>query len=341
MNRIRGAVNEQKRNASGVAKLAFFVSVISLLVTILTLIFHLHESSETTAVKVIPEASVNSLGSTPAGYAVRISLVNDSLRPVVITSMNLTVGGKVVAPIRTFLPGAFADAGSLGDRPLFDAHSLPFSLAPRGAETLTGIADFSEADTEVKQGKKGAAKLKLARRFCKKVDPPRSKPVDESEGLVREPESTIGLEIESEPPGSEELWTTSAAVSQPTDPPNVWRLRILGRRRHPTGMRFWLPTSSPSAFRFVTLRIWRRDGRLVDTRSVAVAGASGGRLRFSALAPGSYRAALSRRDGILAIATFQIPLKRGERVIFPARAEQANGQCLEIRGYGDIFSHHQ
>ena len=114
---------------------------------------------------------------------------------------------------------------------------------------------------------------------------------------------------------------------------------MAGGRKHPTGVRFWLPTSSPSAFRFVTVKVWRRSGGLEHAGSLPVAGANSARFNFSALSDGSYRMALFRRDQILAIAAFTVPLSKHSRQVFPSRAQEANGQCLEIEGRKDVFAH--
>jgi hypothetical protein len=103
----------EKRNKWGwPEKIAFGVAFASLIVSGLAWKEGHDAKSEEKAIEVEAAASVDNLGSSPAGYAVRISLTNAGLRPVIVKSMELMIDGREVAPIG----GACYSGGRAGRR---------------------------------------------------------------------------------------------------------------------------------------------------------------------------------------------------------------------------------
>jgi len=277
---------------------------------------------------------VNFLGSTPAGYAVRISLVNDSLRPVIIRSMELKVSGRPLAPIAGFLSDtrAGADASALGDEPLEEARSLPFALTARGAQTLIGLADLSAADAQVDQGKRTPL-VSRAREFCHEL--PRASPVErnrsEPSGRTK---SKLELELDVDPGGTQVVPVHLAKV---VGGANAWSMDVTGPKIHPDGIVFGRRIAAPAALRFITLRIWTWDGHLIRSAALPIAGAGHEEVRFAPLRAGSYRAALFEEDEPLAVGLFHVPLSRSNRGIYPRGAQRANGQCLRLEGKQNVY----
>ncbi len=283
---------------------------------------------ETTKVDLRAVASTNPFGSTPVGYAIRVSLSNESLRPVIVKSMTLAVGGGPLAPVTSFLPnnGAKTDAVSLGDEPLEDAHSLPLALPARGATTLTAFADFSRA-AEQAQLKERTPLLKRALEFCHELP---------KEGERPHP-SDVQLEVNSEPGGKH---TSPVAISMPIRGANIWRMDVTGPAKHPTGLAFWRRVAAPSALRLLTAKVWTWDGHLERAASLPVTGAAYSEVRFRGLRPEEgYRAALFDGHEPLAVGKFHVPLDNEDEVIYPSPAQTVNGECLRVEGKHDVYDY--
>lgn len=291
---------------------------------------------EEAAVDFDAAASVNSLGSTPAGYAIRISLVNDSLRPVIVRSMRLKVSGKPVARIASFLSDdrAGSDASSLGDEPLEEARALPLALAARGTRTLVGLADFTAAAAQARRGKKTPLVMR-AREFCREL--PRTLPL--TGRLVETSSRTLSkleLELDVDPGGAQIVPVNLGRV---VGGANAWRMDVTGARIHPNGIVFWRRIAAPSALRFITLKIWTWDGHMRRSASLPVVGGAYGEVRFAPLPSDSYRAALFQHGEPLAVGLFHVPLSSSNQVIYPRPAQRADGQCLQIEGKQNIYDY--
>lgn len=303
------------------------VSILSAVVALVALILSFLANQEETAVEFDAAASVNSLGSTAAGYAIRISLINDSLRPIIVRSMELKELGKPTASITSFLIDnrAGSDASALGDEPLETARSLPFALAARSARTLIGLADFSTAVAQAHSGKHTPL-LARAQEFCHELP----------KGTSRRTESKLELEIKIDP-GDPQI--VPVRLTKVVGGANAWRMDVTGAKAHPNGMVFWRRISAPAALRLITLKIWTWDGHLKRTASLPMAGAAYGEVRFTPLHTDSYRAALFRDGEPLAVGLFHVPLTRSNQVIYPRHAQRVNGQCLRIEGKENIYDY--
>jgi hypothetical protein len=312
------------------------MSVLSVLIACFALLLSYLANQEEAAVDFDAAASVNSLGATPAGYAIHISLVNDSLRPVIVRSMRLKVSGRFVAPIASFLSDnrAGSDASALGDEPLEEARSLPVALAARGTRTLIGLADFSTAAAQAHQGK-DTPLVARAREFCREL--PRTarakRRLPEPSGRTR---SKLELELDVDPGGAQ---TVPVHLAKVVGGANAWRMDVTGAKMHPNGIVFWRRIAAPTALRFITLKIWTWDGHLRRSASLPVAGGAYSEVRFPPLPSDSYRAALFQNGEPLAVGLFHVPLSRSNQVIFPSHAQRADGQCLRIKGKRNIYDY--
>lgn len=310
------------------AKLGAATGVLGFLISLGALYLSYVVHHEDTKVDLQAVASTDPFGSTPAGYAVRVSLSNESLRPVIVRSMTLTMGGEPVAPVTSFLPneGAKTDAVSLGDEPLEDAHSLPLALPARGAMTLTAFADFSRAAEQALQ-KERTPRLKRALEFCHRL--PR-------EG-ERPPPTDGQLEVDAEPGGTLKVPVT---VSLPIRGANIWRMDVTGPVDHPNGLVFWRRVAAPSALRLLTAKVWTWDGHPERSASLPVTGAAYSEVRFPGLQAGeSYRAALLDGHEPLAVGKFHVPLDEEDEVIYPSPAQTVNGECLRVEGKHDVYDY--
>lgn len=296
-------------------------------VAVAALILSILANQEETAVKFDAAAAVNPLGSTPAGYAIRISLINDSLRPVIVRSMELKESGKPTAPITSFLIDnrAGSDATALGDEPLETAHSLPVALGARSARTLIGLADFSVPAAQAHSGKHTPL-LARAEEFCREIQKSPS----------RRNELKLELEIKIDPGDPQ---TVPIRLTKVVGGANAWRMDVTGAKAHPNGMVFWRRISAPAALRLITLKIWTWDGHLERTASLPMAGAAYGEVRFTPLRADGYRAALLRDGEPLAVGLFRVPLTSSNQVIYPRHAQRVNGQCLRIEGKENVFNY--
>jgi hypothetical protein len=304
---------------------AFGVSIVSLVLAGLAAWWSHEAQSENVAVEITAAASTNSLGSTPAGYAVRVSFVNDSLRPVIIRSMVLSVNKTPVARIASFLLDnrAASDAASLGDEPLEAARSLPVAVAARGAVTLTGLANFHEGVPASFGG--WTKRQREALEFCGLVN-----------GTSTGSSAIVSLEIKIDPG---EIQTIPVHVTGPIGGGNTWNMDVDGPRSGPTGIRFWRYTSAPSALRLLTVKVWRQHGKLTRSGTLPVVGAGSAEVTFRRLHHGSYRTALMNNHGeVLASGRFRVPLFSRNESVYPSDAQLENGQCLQLKGGRDVFS---
>ncbi len=313
---------------SKTGRITTLIAVISVLISIAALTLSYFANRETAAVDLRAVASTNSFGSTPVGYAVLVSFSNESLRPIIIRSMELKVAGKPVAPVTSFLldNGAGADASSLGDEPIEDGHSLPFALPERGAQTLTAFADFSLADSQAHRGERSPL-LARAREFCREL--PTETPSQ------RQP-STVELEIDFDPG---ETLTVPVRISDPIGGANEWRMDVTGPPPRPNGIVFWRRIASPTALRLLTVKVWTWDGHLERSVSLPTVGAAYSEVRFPGLGPDSYRAALFQDREPLAVGLFHVPLEETNEIIYPSNAQLANGECLRIKGRHNIYNY--
>lgn len=282
-----------------------------------------HEQS---AVEFNAVASVNNLGSTPAGYAVRITLNNASLRPIIIERMELRVGGVPVAPITGILPGNRSAAATLGDEPLYAAKPLPFALAERGAETLTGLADFYAADN----AKPRSAARNAAEEFCDELP---SEPTGVGTPQVRRAPSPVALEIHYNPGG---VTTVPVQIIAAGAVENTWRMEVLASKGSAVGVAFWRYDSAPSALRLLTLKVWRGDGGLMRSVSLPVTGSVTTEAKIKPLPNGYYRAALMDEGRPVAVGHFDVPLER-DLPIYPQWQQLVNGQCQLLRRGKNVF----
>jgi hypothetical protein len=323
-----------RRDKSQLGRVTAALAVISLVVSILALVLSYLANREETAVNLHAAASINSLGSTPAGYAVRISFINESLRPVIVSSMMLKVDGVAVAPISSVLAGdeAGSDAASLGDEPLESARSLPFALPARGAQSITGLADFSRPEREA-AAHHASERLMLARRFCRNL--PVERPAHLGRGEPRRMPA-IELDIRFTPGGSE---TVPVPVTEVVGGDNPWRMEVSGPTVHPTGVSFSRYTSAPTALRLVSVKVWEGEGGLVRSASLPVSGAVTTGVRFRSLPSGYYRAGLFDGHEVLAVGHFNVPLNEKNELIYPLGAQRANGQCNLLENKRNVFTY--
>jgi hypothetical protein len=310
------------------------ISIFSVVISVVALLQSRSVHNELTAVDLRGFASTNSFSSTPAGYAIRVSLTNGSLRPVIIRSMKLEVAGKPIAEVASYLPrgGPGADAASLGDKPIEDARGLPFAISERGAQTVTAFADFSRAASQAYRKLKTPL-LARARRFCREL----SKTSVEGQGAPWRPKPlAIELEIRADPGGT---LIVPVLLSEPIRGANVWRMKVTGPAQHPDGVHFKRRIAAPSSLELLTVKVWRWDGHLERAVSLPAVGSAYADVRFHPLAKGSYRAALLEGSRPLAVGLFDVPLNETHELIYPSDAQTVNGECLRIKGKRDIYDY--
>lgn len=325
---------KKSRSPTFYAGLGVVLSVVGVAISAFALAQSRNVHNELTAVDLRGLASTNPFSSTPAGYAIRVSLSNGSLRPVIVRSMELEVAGEPVAEVTSFLPhaGPGADAVSLGDEPLESARSLPFAIPERGAQTLTAFADFSRAASQAYRKAKSPL-LARAREFCQEL---REIAMGDKGAPWRPTSSAVKLEIRSDPGGTR---TVPVLLSMPFRGANIWRMDVTGPVSHPDGVRFQRRIAAPSALKLLSVKVWSWDGRLERTVSLPVVGAAYADVRFHGLAAGSYRAALLEGRKPLAVGLFDVPLEKVNEVIYPSNAQVVNGECLRIEGKHDIYDY--
>jgi hypothetical protein len=312
----------------GLKVLGVLAGIAGLVISLIALKEAQHANDEQAEVKFNAVASVNNLGSTPAGYAVRITLNNASLRPIIIERMELKVDGVPVAPITGVLPGNRSAAATLGDEPLYAAKPLPFALAERGAETLTGLADFFAAD----HAKSRSAELGAAEEFCDELP---SEPTRVGAPQVRRARSNVALEIDYAPGG---VTIVPVQITATGAVENTWRMEVLASEGTADGVAFWRYDSAPSALRLLTLKVWRGDGGLMRTVSLPVTGSVTSEALFKPLPEGYYRAALIDEGQPVAVGHFDVPLE-SDQPIYPQWQQLVNGQCHLLRQGKNVFSY--
>jgi hypothetical protein len=250
--------------------------------------------------------------------------------------MELKVSGRPVAPITSFLSDnrAGVDASALGDEPLEEARSLPLALAARGARTLVGLADFSAAYAQVRNGKHTPL-VARAKEFCREL--PRAVPMDrEPSEPSRRNKSKLELELNIDPGDTQIVPVHLAKV---VGGANAWRMDVTGAKDHPNGIVFWRRIAAPAALRFITLKIWTWDGHLKRSSALPITGGAYSEVRFAPLPSDSYRAALFQQGEPLAVGLFHVPLSRSDQVIYPRGAQRVNGECLRLQGKQNIYDY--
>ena len=139
----RGRISSPRRENLALIVAAFSFGV-SLAVGVVGYIaFH-----ERTSVHLEGFAVANTLGSTPGGYGIDVSIINDSLRPVIVRSVSLEVDGVPVTEAAEYLPEPriLNDQSTRGDRPIEQAVAFPLAIPARGARTIGALFRFGHVD---------------------------------------------------------------------------------------------------------------------------------------------------------------------------------------------------
>lgn len=288
------------------------VATIGVVISLLALVVSLLNHGEETTVKVEGVAVANTLGSTPMGYGIRVSIINDSLRPVIVKSLSLYVDGVAVAPAEEYLPDPrrLNDQSTRGDEPLHDAEPLPLAIPARGARTIAALLNFTRAD-EIFYARRSGPILKGAKAFCRQLLKPRAG-------------HRVEMRAETTPGGVAAL---PVKMIGPLDGGNQWYLSVKGPTTSPSGVLVHRKVSASSAVHLITVSIWRSGDRPVRRMRAPVFGPEWAQFPFPALGRGSYRITLSDGNQIVAGGTFSVPLKNRLRAISPSSGSTENVQC--------------
>lgn len=294
------------------------ISVSGIVISVLAFFLSYSVQNEQEAVRVEGVAVANTLGSTPKGYGIRLSLINDSLRPVIIRSVTLVVDGVRVAPALEYLPDARSlnDQSTRGDEPVRDAVPFPLTIRARGARTIAPLLSFAQAD-EIFYARRNNSILAGAKEFCRSL------------GLNPQRSHSIILRVESEPGGA-----TAVPIQMigPLDGGNQWFVTIMGPRNAPNGVEVRRKFTAASAIRRMTIEISRRGGEAVRRVSLPLFGSEGARFSFPTIGPGGYRLAVLDGGRFVAGSKFQVPLTgRFARGISPSAATTEITQCEVFR----------
>lgn len=299
--------------------LALIVSAFSLGVALAAGLVSYFAFHEERSVNVDGFAVANTLGSTPNGYGVDVSVINDSLRPVIVSSVSLIVDGIKVTRASEYLPDprSLNDQSTRGDESLEQALPFPLAIPARGTRTIGALFKFLRVDA-VFYARRDSPALRGARIFCS--------------ALFLSPKARghhIALQIDSNPGGSTNI---PVKMIGPLDGGNQWFLRVLDSA-HPRGFEVRRKFAAASAFRMMTIRVWRNSGGLSRRVSLPLFGASSAYPSFAPLPNGKYRVALFEGSGIVAGGRFNVP-PRGKfpGVISPSPATESVTQC-------ELFEH--
>lgn len=301
------------RDNLAVAMAAFSLGVAMAAGVVSYLAFH-----EDRSVNVEGFAIANTLGSTPNGYGVVVSIINDSLRPVIVRSVSVMVDGVSVTRASEYLsdPRSLNDQSTRGDESMQKALPFPLAIPARGTRSVGALFGFQRAD-EVFFARRSSPALRGAKTFCR--------------ALYLAPDAQmhdIALRINFDPGG-----TTDVPIKMigPLDGGNQWFFRVLNRSS-PRAFEVRRKFAATSAYRLMTVRVWRNSGGLIRQVSLPLFGGSAAFPSFAPLPDGRYRAALFEGSRIVAGGRFDVPLQgRFSGLISPTRATESNTQCELFR----------
>ncbi len=259
-----------------------------------------HEASEEQrSVDLEGLATINSLGQTAAGYGVRVSLINGSLRPIIVRSIVLVVDGVRVAGATSYIKNAaiLEDATRRHGQPFDDARTLPFTINARTTETIAAFLNLGSA-TEGLYLHEHLGRVRGGRILCRAATFAGPSRITEQHEIL--------LRVSTTPGGETNIPLT---VTGPGDGGNAWFTSLHGPAAAPNGLQVRRKLAENTARRVITVRIWRNRGGLVRRVRRPSFGPSPVNLPFRRLRRGHYRALVFDGSHIVAGGRFTVPLR--------------------------------
>lgn len=302
--------------------LALVISSISLAVSIIVGLLSYGALHEERAVRIDGFAAANPLGDTQPGYGIRVALINESLRPVIVRSMTLETDGTAIAPATSFLPSSkfLTDLSLQPDQPILATHTFPVALGARSTRTMAVFFNLYEAIGMYAHRSAAVKRAGLA--FC------RAAAFAGPSKFTHEHEFSVL--ISSEPGADTRL---SVEMTGPGDGGGAWFTSVLGSRAAPKGIDVRRKLAASTSVRLITIRIWRNPGGLAREVTRPLFGDRFSRFPFRPLPRGAYRVAFFDGQRVVAGGVFRVPLRgiRDRNVASPA-VREFGGACHELLG---------
>jgi hypothetical protein len=302
--------------------LALIISGISLSAALIAAYLSYSALHEQRAVHLGGFAAANPLGDMASGYGMRVSLINEGLRPIIVRSMALEVDNTTIGEATGFFRSTkfLTDLSLQPDQPLLAAQSFPFTLDARSTRTMAALFDIYHAagDATAASGFQAKVDRHLGRAFCRAV------------ALARPSRLThqhrFSLHVSSEPGGDTRL---PVEITGPGDGGGAWVTTVLGDRDAPKGLEIRRKLAASTSIRLITVRVWRNPGDLVRKTARPLFGAEFSRFPFKQLPRGAYRVAIFDGRQLVAGGAFRVPLRgvRDRNVSSPG-IKGFEGACL-------------
>ena len=281
-SRLQKCIDWVKRNAGG---WSIIISAIALIVAALGYFLDKGVVQEQRDINVHAFAYVNAGDETAVGYGIRLTLINDGLRPIIVGSVQLRFQGRLLSTADTYL----ADSRLL-DRYSIDPDSvrreqrpLPFAIEARNAQTIALLFDLEERKNTKQQ----------VNQFCRAV--------------AGEPGNHgLGLRVSMSP-------DTQIDVSLPIRgsrvPPFDWSAipdASSSPRRIPIGIRLTQVLADASSRHLIRMDVWGAGRHYVVYRPVV--GPTGTLFPLPQLAQGSYWVAFRDGDRVVVADKMRVPV---------------------------------
>jgi hypothetical protein len=309
-------MSETGKDRSRRESLALVVAGFSLATAIVAGYLSYGALHEQRAVSIEGFAVANALGETKTGYGIRVSLVNESLRPVIVRSVDLMANGTKIGRAVAFTPEFdFLRYGSTMRDPGLEAQPPPIAVGERSVRTVAALLDFSEPADEAERldsrDKLELPKFGLAFNFCRAL---RSEPVD----------TEFSLLVTLESGEARELPVTFTGIGNSI---SRWIMIVLGRSNAPRGIAV-SRQEAVQRVRLVTLRIWTAKRGLIRSVTRPLYGSKSSRFPFRKLPRGTYHVGILEQGRVVGGGIFRVPLHPiYDRNVLRPLTRQPQGRC--------------
>ena len=296
------AAAEKSEGGKFASRAALTFGLIGMLTGVLGLVFSVLAQHEQQVVKFAAYPSAGLSDLTPQGLGVRVQVVNQSLRPVVVRGASLYGGTDRLARATGYftdtrvLDSAEVDPTQLTSR----LTNLPLNIGAREGRAMALLLDVWKGVSEDANPKAQAARTRLN---------------DTLNGLdpVSTTTKSLTLVLDLAPGGSRRFVLRSVgtpAASQQPGTGSGWVLSPLGSPPKLLGLLLRNPSAGVREVDLVRLDLWKADSTLHRSMTRPVLGQQAATFPLVGLPNGSYAAAFVLGGRVIANRSFTLPWRR-------------------------------
>jgi hypothetical protein len=289
-------------------------------ITSLFLAWQVHSEETAVVLTAYPAATPSDL--THEGLALRVGLVNQSLRPIIVRDASLWQGEKRVGDAAGYLEDVkLLEQSTVNPAAISDARrDLPITLEAREGRTVAVLIDVWKP---IVTAASPAAELKARRelnRFrdtIERLPNTGTSPVRLRIGRV--PGGAQWFDVRSlVPPGvyPEAIRDASALVEQ--DRVSLWSVDPVPKGTRLIGLRLRRTVAGAGQVDVVRLTVWKERSRRSESVTRPVVGEQAALFPLPPLPPGAYTSAFELGDRVVTHFAFRLPWRRQHRCDAPS-----------------------